>query len=293
MSVSLLKEEKEYSFEEAKEMILEMSSIYGEEYQSIIKQIFDKRWIDLYSNQYKKEGWYKNGSYLTHPVVFANYHSKYIDVSSLAHELGHAAHHIYAQKNNPYFLYEESLFIAEVASLTNEMVLAKSRLNKITDKNEKLEILDTMISTFSSNFFDGAKGSEFEKEAHQLVEEEKPITPDILNQLWEDISKKYTGGIIEHPNRYVWTKIPHFFIDFYYYKYATGAACAMYLSDKILYGTEEDKENYLAFLKTGGSLDPIDALKIAGVDMTKKEVYEKAIESYDQLLEEYMKIYHS
>jgi len=290
ISAPLLDEETEYSFEEAKKMIIEASKIYSEEYSEKVKNLFDNRKIDVYSNKNKKGGWYQNGSYLTHPVVFANYYSKYYDVSSLAHEIGHAVNEVYAVKNNPYHLYATPLFLAEVASLTNEFLLAKYLINKIDDKKQKLEILNTIIGVFSSNFFNGVKGAEFELQAHKLVEENKPITADNLNQIWKNLTQEYTGGIVE-PNMYVWSKITHFFIDFYYYKYATGAAIAMYLSDKILNG--ENKEKYIDFLKLGNSLDVVDALKVAGVDITDKKVYEEAIMGYDKLLDEYMKIYNS
>lgn len=286
-------EETDYSFEEAKDIILDMTEIYGKEYQEFATSIFENRWVDVFSNQNKKNTWYQGGSYLTYPVIFANFFSKYVDVSALAHELGHAVHTIYSMKNNPYFLYEEPLFLSEVASLTNEMLLAKHLLKKITNKKQKLEILNTMISTFSSNYFDGVKGAEFEYKAHQLVEENRPINAEVLNQIWTDLSLYYTSNIVSNPNPYTWSKIPHFFTDFYYYKYATGAAIAMYLSDKILNGTELDKEKFINFLKLGNRLDPVDALKVAGVDITDKNVYKEAILSYEKLLDDYINIYNS
>lgn len=293
LSAPLLDQETEYPYEEAKELILDVFKIYGEEYCNILKRIFDNHWIDVYSNENKDTGWYKNQAYLSHVVVFCNYFSKYFDVSCLAHELGHAVHGTLAQENNPFHLYEDSLFIAEVASLTNEMVLGKILLSRPIEKQMKLEILDHIISTFSANFFDSVKGSEFEYQAHQLAENGENITADKLNKLWTDISKKYTAGVLENVNEYGWSRVPHFFTDFYYYKYATGVAMAMVLSDQIINGKEEDKQNYLNFLKSGGSLEPMDALQKVGIDVTSASLYEKAIESYDHLLDQFSEIYNS
>lgn len=293
LSAPLLEEQKDYPFEKARELILDMTNIYGAEYHEIASSIFENHWIDVLTNKDKSNGWYQSGSYLSNPVIFANYFSKYIDVSSLAHELGHAVNAVFSAQHNPYCVYDMSLFTAEVASLTNEMLLGKLLLQKLNNKEEKLEILNTMISVFSSNFFDGVKGAEFEYEAHKLVEENKAISPEILNNLWENLCHKYVQNSVTEINPYTWSRVPHFFSDFYYYKYATGVAAAMTLSDRILNGNEKERNDYIEFLKLGDSLDPIDALKVAGIDMTSEEVYEEAILSYNKLLDMYLEVYNS
>lgn len=294
LSASLVNDDDaNYTFEEAKDMILDCFKIYGSEYIEILTKAFEENWVDVFSNKNKTSGWYSCSIYSGHPHILANYNSKLEDVSALAHELGHAVNSYYSIKSNPYCLSDYSLFEAEVASLTNELVLGKYMLENTEDKNEKLEIINNMINLFIGNFFGGVRGAEFEYEVHSMLEKDKTLTPDILNQTWLNINKKMCGNLVEDPNMYGWSRIPHFYSDFYYFKYATGIAAASYISSKILTKDSKVIENYLNFLKVGGSKYPIDSLKVAGIDMNDPNVIKEAIKNFDSLLDEFEKVYNS
>lgn len=283
--------DKEYTYEEAKEMLLDIFQIYGKEYTKVLEEIFDNRWVDVMPSTGKRTGWYAWGSPTTHPIVFGNFHGKFNDVSALAHELGHAVNFYKVFKKQPVQYADNTLFDAEVASLTNEIVFSKVMLQKTEDKNEKLQILDNLISLFVGNFFGGEKGAEFEDAAHKLVKEGSPITASTLSLEWKKITDKFNGDIVENQYHNNWARIPHFYTSFYYYKYATGITAACYISKKILEKDEEAIQNYLSYLEIGTSMDPLDTLKIAGVDMTEERVFEEAIKVFDSWLDEFMEIY--
>lgn len=285
--------EKEFTYEEAKQILLDAFQIYGDEYISILKEAFDKRWIDVYPNKNKKVGWYSTCVYDAHPVVFANFENHLNDISALAHECGHMVHFAFSKNNQPYQYYDCSLFEAEVASLTNEILLSRYLLNKSHDKNEKLSLLANIIGVFEGNFFGAIEGALFEEIAHDKVRNGESLTTESLNNTWKNIQEEFVGDIVKLSSYNGWCRVPHFYISFYYFKYATGVTAAFYQAKNILENKEKAISPYLEFLKVGGSKYPIDSLKVAGIDMTREEVFEEALQLFDSLLDEFMEIYNS
>ncbi len=293
---SLVKENtKEYSFAEAKDLVIDALSILGEDYISNIKKAFNENWIDKYPNENKRGGAYSWGSYRSNPFVLMNYQGRLDDVSTIAHELGHSMHSYYSIKNNPYHSYGYCIFVAEVASTVNEMLLYKHMLNKSNSREEKLVILDNLMELFKGTIFRQTMFAEFERGIYERVENGEVITYDLLCDYYYELNKKYFGDrvVIDDEIRYEWERIPHFYMNFYVYQYATGLSAASAIVTNILDNKKDAKENYLKFLTLGGSMYPIDELKVAGVDMTQKEVIEKAIKMFDEIIDEFKEVYNS
>lgn len=284
---------KEYDFLEAKQMVLNSLSILGEDYINILNKAFDERWIDIYPNEGKISGAYNSGFYDTNPYTLLNYDGTYDSVSTLSHELGHAVHRYLSCKNNDYIYSSYTVFVAEVASKVNELLLCKYLLRVSTDRKEKLFILNKLLELFKGTIFRQTMFAEFERDMHKLNSEGTILTPDLICDKYYDIVKKYSGTdiICDEDIRYEWEKIPHFYNDFYVYKYATGLASACYIVDGILNNKEKIKENYIKFLSSGCSDYPACELKIAGVDIYDKEVIISAIKMFDEVLEEFNKLY--
>ena len=263
-----------YTFEEAKKIVLDALSILGDNYITDLNKAFDEKWIDVMPSKGKKGGAYSWGSYTTNPYLLLNFNGKYDDVSTLAHELGHSMHSYYSNKNNPYIYHQYKIFVAEVASQVNELILARYLIDHTTDKSEKLAILDSLMELF--------KGS---------IVRQTMFASNEYYKLYE----KYSGHnmISDKEIRYEWEKIPHFYYDFYVYQYATGLAAANYIAENIMKGDKEALNNYLKFLTLGGSQDPIDELKVAGIDMNSPKVIEQALDTFRGLIEEFKNIYRS
>ncbi len=282
-------ETKKYSFEEAKKIVLDVVQVFGEEYVSNIQRAFTERWIDIYPNQGKRGGAYSSGSYDTLPYILLNYQGTYNDVSTLIHELGHSMHSLYSNQNNLPQYSSYKIFVAEVASTVNELLLNFYMLEHSQDKEEKKMILSEMMDTFKGTLFRQTMFSEFEEFMHEEVEKDHILTSDMLCQKYYELNELYFGKnvIINDEIRYEWMRIPHFYYNFYVYQYATGLSCACFIVNRIRNKEKGAVEDYLNFLKTGDSLDPIEELKVAGCDITKKEVIESAISMFDSLIEEY------
>ena len=278
-----------YPFEKAKELVIDALSILGEDYISNLKKAFDEKWIDIYNNKGKRSGAYSSGFYDTNPYVLLNYENKLRDVSTLAHELGHSMHTFYSCKNQPYQYSSYNIFVAEVASTVNELILAKYLLNKVEDKDSKLYILNKMLELFRTTIFRQTMFAEFERDMYKMREDKEALTNDILCDHYLELNKTYFGKdvVVDDQIKYEWMRIPHFYYGFYVYKYATGLSCASYIVEGILNNKEGALENYLKFLTTGGSMYPVDELKVAGVDITKPEVIESAINMFDDTIEEF------
>lgn len=285
---------KEYDFESSKETVLEALSILGEEYTSIVKKGIQDRWIDVYPNKGKRTGGYSSGSYDTNPYVLLNYQDKYDDMSTLAHELGHSMHSYYTRHNNPYQYGHYSIFVAEVASTVNELILAKHVIKNSNNKNEKMFILNRLMELFRATIYRQTMFAEFEKKIYQMIEEDKPVSADILSDEYYKLNEIYFGKevYIDDYIRYEWERIPHFYYNFYVYKYATGLSAACYIVNGLLDGTIK-KEDYISFLKCGDSKSPLESLKLAGVDLSKPEVVEKATEMFAETIHEFEELYFS
>ena len=285
--------DKKYTFEEAKNIVLEALSVLGDDYVNNLKKAFDERWIDIYPNKGKTGGAYERGCYKTHPYVLLNFNGKFNDVSTIAHELGHAMHSYYSDKNNDYAHHQYEIFVAEVASQVNEILLAKYLLNKSTDRNEKLYILDNLMETFKGSIIRQTMFAEFEDLMHKEEAKGTALTSDFLSDNYYKIYQKYSGKnmISDKEIRYEWARIPHFYYDFYVYQYSTGLASACFIANNILNKKEGFLEKYLKFLSLGGSMDPVDELREAGVDISKPEVIEEALNMFKETIEEFKNIY--
>ena len=278
-----------YPFETASRLVLDALKPLGDAYINDLKQAFTEGWIDIYPNKNKRGGAYSSGSYDTMPYVLLNYQDKLDDVSTLAHELGHSMHSFYTRKNQPYQYGDYPIFVAEVASTVNELLLAKHMLKVSTNKNERLAILNQLLELFKGTIYRQVMFAEFEKYAYDLVEQDEVITPDKLCKKYYELNQDYFGSdvIVDKEIAYEWEKVPHFYYHFYVYKYATGISAACHIVEGILSGDEAKRDAYLEMLANGCRENPLNTLKIAGVDMTDKEVYESAIRMFADTIEEF------
>ena len=281
--------DKKYNFEEAKNLVIEALKPLGENYINDLKKAFKERWIDTYPNKGKRTGAYSSGFYDTKPFVLLNFEGRYNDVSTLAHELGHSMHTYYSCKNNDYNNSQYKIFVAEVASTVNELLLANYLLKTSNNKEEKMYILNQLMELYKATIYRQTMFAEFEKEMNLRVEKDIPLTHESISNYYYDLNKKYFGDSVELQDliKYEWERIPHFYYDFYVYKYAIGLSCATKIVENILSGADEGAKNYLKFLSSGGSDYPVNELKLAGIDVTKEEVIESAISYFDSLIDEF------
>lgn len=282
-------DKQDYSFEEAKNLVLDTISIFGEEYKENALKAFNEKWIDVYNNKGKRSGAYSSGFYDTAPYMLLNFENRINDVFTLAHELGHSMHTYFSCKNNSYNNSGYKIFVAEVASTVNELLLAKNLLKKSNSKEEKLNILNRLLELFKSTIYRQTMFAEFEKKIYELRERGNVLTSETICKEYYELNKLYFGNnvVVDDLIKYEWERIPHFYYNFYVYKYATGLSAACYIVKNILDNKENAKENYLKFLKSGGSMYPLDELKLAGVDMNKPEVVESAISMFKETIEEF------
>lgn len=281
-----------YPYEEAKKTVVDALSVLGDEYISILKEGLANRWIDVYPNRGKRTGGYSSGSYDTDPYILLNYQDKYDDMSTLAHELGHSMHSYYTRENNSYPYGHYSIFVAEVASTVNELLLAKYVIKNSNDRNEKLFILNRMMELFRATIYRQTMFAEFEKDVYEMIEDGKPVTADILSSAYYKLNEVYFGKdvVIDKDIQYEWARIPHFYYNFYVFKYATGLSAASYIVTRLLDG-RLTPEDYISFLKCGKSKSPLDSLKLAGVDLSDKAVISSAIDMFADLIEEFSSLY--
>lgn len=283
---------KNYTFEEAKDLVLKALTVLGKDYVANLNKAFDERWIDVYNNKGKRTGAYSSGFYDTNPYVLLNFNGKFGDVSTLAHELGHSMHTYYSCHNNPYQYSSYKIFVAEVASTVNELLLKYYILNHTDDVNEKKYIINEMMNNFKSTIYRQTMFAEFERDMHALKEKGEVLTSQLLSDKYYELNKKYFGPnvVVDDVIRYEWERIPHFYYDFYVYKYAIGLSCACYITDGILNNKPNALENYKKFLSSGGSDYPANELKIASIDVTKSEVVESAIKMFDNLIKQFKEL---
>lgn len=296
LSAPLVKESnKKYTPDDAIELICKAMHVYGDEYVNQIRKLYKDRCIDFYPNKGKKSGYYQNDSYKG-IVVLGNYNDNYTSVSSIAHELGHAMHSYYSKKGNKEHLSEYAILVAEIASLTNEMLLSYYVINNTGDKNLKLQAINNILEVFSDNFFGTlAHGSVFEKIVHEKIYNGESLTEEDFNNIFDKIIKRHNGSLVNTSeySKYNWSRVPHFYTPFYYYKYSIGACGACYVAKKILSKDKEFLSKYLNFLKLGGSMMPLDELKTIGLDLTNTKVIEEGINYFSELIDEFMVIYNS
>lgn len=285
---------KKYSFEDAKNIVINALSVYGDEYIKILKTAFTDGWIDKYPNKGKKSGAYSTGSIDTMPYVLLNFTEDYNDVSTLAHELGHSMHTYFTTKNNPYITADYPIFLAEIASTTNELLLSDYMYKNSNNKEEKLSILNERLDLFKATIYRQTMFAEFEKDAHSYVESGNILTKDYLNKMYYDLNKKYFGNkvVVDDEIKYEWARIPHFYTPFYVYQYATSLSISCYVAENIINNTPDFVNKYLAFLQSGGRDYPLEVLKIIDIDLKDTKVFESAIEYFKNTLEEFKKIYY-
>lgn len=274
-------------FEDGVKMILEGLNPLGEEYLNIFKSGIEDGWIDIYQNTGKRGGAYSWGGYDTMPYVLLNYNYELNDVSTLAHEMGHSIHSYYSRKEQPYIYAGYTLFCAEVASTTNEALLINHLINKETDKQMKLYLINQELEQIRTTVFRQLMFAEFELYTHESLENGLSLTAEDYNKAWKELNEKYFGPdmIVDPEIEVEWSRIPHFYSDFYVYQYATGYAAASAFAKSILNKDENAVEKYIGFLKSGGSNYPIEILKEAGVDMTTSKPLEATIERFNELLD--------
>lgn len=287
--------DKKYSFDEAKEIVMEALSVLGDKYVKNLKKAFDEKWIDIYHSKGKRSGAYSSGNFDVNPYVLLNFEGTLNDVSTLAHELGHSMHTYLSCKNNPYQYSSYEIFVAEVASTVNELLLANYMLKNSKNKEEKLAVINHILDLYKATLYRQTMFAEFEKETHKLREKGEVLTSDLLSNTYYNLVKKYFGPnvLCDDLIKYEWARIPHFYYNFYVYKYATGISAASYIVDGILNNKEGALENYMKFLKSGGSMYPLDELKIAGVNLNSKSVILSAIKTFEKYLKEFKDIYNS
>ncbi len=281
--------DKKYDYEEGKKTILKVLEVFGEEYINKVKEALDSRWIDVYPTKAKRTGGYSGGSYDTYPYILLNYQDKYNDMSTLIHEMGHSMHSYYSRTYNDYQNSEYRIFVAEVASTVNELLLSHYMIKHSSSKEEKLSILNNLMELYRATIFRQTMFAEFEKKISNMIDNEEALTSEKLSNMYYDLNKFYFGDsvIVDDEIRYEWERIPHFYYDFYVYKYATGLSAATYIVKNILNGKDGAVDSYIEFLKCGGRLSPLESLKVAGVDLTDKKVVDSALDEFKNILNMY------
>ncbi len=291
MHVSIVKGiEKKYTFDEGYALMMEALKPLGEEYASVLSRAKNERWIDVEETKNKRSGAYSAGIYDSVPYVLLNYKNRLNDVFTIAHEMGHSMHSYLSNKAQCYEKADYRIFVAEIASTVNEVLLLKHLL-KTAEGEEKKFLLSYYLDMFRTTLFRQTMFAEFEKFAHDEYENGRPLTADSMNEKYYELNKAYYGNGVVHDEeiQYEWARIPHFYNAFYVYKYATGLTTAVNIVNKLL--TEEGYlAKYLKFLSTGGSLYPLPTIEIAGVDLKSKEPFEVAMNEFKNTLEELLKL---
>lgn len=280
-----------YTIEEAQDLVTNATKILGSEYNEIIKKIFQEKWIDYCSYKGKKSGGYQISSYLDNPNILMHYQGKLGDISTIAHESGHAVHSYLSNKYNDELNAEYTIFIAEIASLTNEILLSNYIKKNSNNKKEKLSSIYNLIETISDNFYGASLQAEFEYEVSKRIINEEEISYQELNEIFSNLQKKYYGKNLKFSknSEINWCRITHFFSPFYTYKYATGVTCACYVASNI--ENEEYKEKYLNFLKSGCKKDSLELLEDINIDLTKEETFKHTVKLLNDLMDEFEELY--
>ncbi len=278
----------EITYEEAQQQVLESLKPLGEDYTSIVKEGFDNRWIDVEENIGKRSGAYSSGTYGTNPYILMNWQNNVNNMFTLTHELGHSLHSYYTHQNQPFRYGNYSIFVAEVASTTNEALLSDYLLNTLTDEKERLYVLNYFLEGFRGTVFRQTMFAEFEHDIHVRAQNGEALTAEKLTEIYYDLNIKYFGTdlTIDEEIGLEWARIPHFYMNYYVYQYATGYSAATSLANQILTEGNPAVERFKNYLKAGSSDYPIEVLKQAGVDMTSKQPILEALKVFEERLTE-------
>lgn len=288
MHISIVKDQElALEYEQAVDLVKEALKVMGKEYSDILATSFTDGWIDAFENKGKRSGAYSWGVYGVHPFVLLNYQKTVHDVFTIAHELGHAMHSYFSNSTQPQQKAGYEIFVAEIASTVNEVLLLKHLLKTATGEFRKY-LLSYYLDMFRTTLFRQTMFSEFEVIAHTMVENGEPITADSLSNAYYELDKKYYGDAVEHSDliRYEWARIPHFYTSYYVYKYATGITTAVSIANNILSQGEKYFEKYKKFLSAGGSLPPLDIIRLADVDLETDAPYKTAMKEFADTLDE-------
>ena len=281
----------EYSFtyEEALKKAEEALAVLGEDYLSRVKRAFSERWIDVYENQGKRSGAYSGGSYDTNAFILLNWQDNLDNLFTLVHETGHSMHSSYTRETQPYVYGDYSIFLAEIASTTNENILTEKLLQEVQDDATRFAILNNFLDGFRGTVFRQTQFAEFEHAIHQADQNGEVLTSEFLNNLYADLNQEYYGLSKEdNPQiQYEWARIPHFYYNYYVYQYSTGFAAASALAEKIVHGSQEDRDRYIDYLKAGKSDYPLNVMRKAGVDMEKEDYLNDAFAVFERRLDEF------
>lgn len=292
-SINLIEFDKEYEYDEAKEIVLNSVAPLGKDYVEKMKKAISEGWLDVFEAKGKRTGAYSAGVYGVHPYMLLNYNKTLDSVFTLAHELGHTLHTLYSDENQPFSMADYTIFVAEVASTFNERLLLDYMLENTNDPKERIALLEQEIGNIVGTFYFQALLADYEYQAHKLAEAGEPITAEVLSKIMEDLFDKYYGDIIEKDDLiYIfWARVPHFFNSpFYVYQYATCFASSAILYEKMINSSDESErketlDNYIQLLSSGGNNFPMEQLKKAGVDLSKIETIEAVAKQFDLLLD--------
>ncbi len=283
-----------YSYEEAVDEVLDAVKVFGEEYYNALSDGLKNRgWVDVYPSKGKRGGAFSGGSATTEPYILLNYSDSFNDVSTLAHEAGHSMHSYFSRKYNEPHNSGYTIFVAEVASTVNELLLAHKKLRESQNDDERLSILNELMETYKGTLYRQTMFAEFEKNAHALTEKGEPLTADVLSGVYMKLIRAYFGSKVAKDKQiaYEWVRIPHFYRNFYVYKYATCISAASAIVKRIETEGESYVGQYIEFLKCGDSKSPLDSLLVAGIDMTDPKVVDGAIEDFASAIAQFREIY--
>ncbi len=277
-----------FTYEEAKEKAMLALKPLGEEYLNVVEKAFEERWIDVVENQGKRSGAYSSGAYDTQPYILLNWHDRLDELYTLVHEMGHSVHSHFTRNNQPYVYGDYSIFLAEIASTTNENILTSHLLETEKDPKIRAYIINHYLDGFKGTIFRQTQFAEFEHFIHTEDAKGVPLTSEHLSNFYGELNAKYYGPMVVNDEeiQYEWSRIPHFYYNYYVYQYATGFSAANALAAKIVNQEPEALENYLTYLKSGSSDYPIEVMKKAGVDMTKANYIEDAMGVFALRLDE-------
>lgn len=281
--------DKEYTFEEAKEIVISALSVLGDDYKNILEKAFDEKWVDVMPNKYKRTGAFSWSTYDSNPVLMLNYDNTINSVGTLAHELGHSIHSYLSNTNQDYLYHGYPIILAEIASTVNEVLLADYMLKNSKDEKEKEYILNDFLDSFRGTLYRQTMFAEFEYIVHEKEENNETLTEKALSDIYYDLNKKYYGKDIvsDAEIRYEWARIPHFYNSFYVYKYATGLSIACAIASDIINKKDGALDNYIKFLSSGSSNYPLEILKECGYDLSDPQVIENAFLIFEKYLNEY------
>ncbi|ABJ73376.1 oligopeptidase F, Metallo peptidase, MEROPS family M03B [Lactococcus cremoris subsp. cremoris SK11] len=281
-----------FNYTEGVKKAQEVLAIFGEEYSQKVKAAFEQRWIDVEENIGKRSGAYSGGSYDTNAFMLLNWQETLDDLFTLVHETGHSMHSAFTRENQPYVYGNYPIFLAEIASTTNENILTETLLKESKDDKERFALLNHWLDSFRGTVFRQSQFAEFEQKIHEVDAEGEVLTSEFLNSLYGELNEKYYGlSAKENPEiQFEWARIPHFYYNFYVFQYATGFAEASFLAEKVVHGSATDRQNYLDYLKAGSSAYPLDVIAKAGVNMESTDYLESAFKLFEKRLNELEKL---